>query len=201
MSAEISTNPVLVTNFAGTFSVESDGYIQGVFMDDPAVRFALAGGILATSETLPMWGGVAIAEAIPTPADQATELGGVITRATTNGTITGFSVFNQASNMILTPQSAVPLAATGMSVHFFRLGSGARIAVQMDPALVDLEGDPITQQVSWDLTNQKLIAYDGAIGALACKVLNVNVGNSKIVDYSSPYANWTPNGSCALILI
>lgn len=197
----ITLNPGPQTNFAGTFSVQSDGYIQGVFMDDPAIRNFLAGGTLGTGETLPMWGGVGILESVPNPATQAVELGGLITRAADYAHLTGFTVFNQNASAIVTPQSGVPLVTNGMGVNFFRLGSGARIAVQCDPTLAAaLLGGSIVQQVSWDFTNQKLIAF--SVTALACKVLNVQVGNSKIVSYNAGtgFANWT-NGTCALIQI
>lgn len=198
----ITINPGVQTNFPGTFSVESGGYIQGVYLDDPAVRYALSGGTLKSTETLPMWGGVGLSEDIPNPANQATALGGIILRATSQANLTGFSVFNQNGSAIVTPQSGVPLVAAGMNVNFFRLGSGARIAVKCDPALVSLEGGLITPQVSWDYTNQELVAYD-SVAALPVKVLEIQNGNSKTVTYSSGtgFANWATNGCCALIQI
>ena len=69
-TANISLNPLQVTSAPGTFGVQSEGYIQGVAMDDPAVRYALAGGVLATAETIPMWGGVGIFENVPYPPIQ-----------------------------------------------------------------------------------------------------------------------------------
>jgi len=202
MSSNISFNPLTTTNGLGSFSVQSDGYVQGVALDDPAIRNALAGGYLAAAETLPMWGGVAIMENIP-PSTSDGALGGAIQRADTNAHITGFSVFNQAHNWVTSPQSQVPSAGAGMTVPFYRLGSGARIAVAIDPALVSLDGGLITQQVSWDLTNQKIIAYSGGIGALACKILQINIGNSKTVTYDgvNNLVNWNNSGSCAIILI
>ena len=202
----ISFNPVISTNFPGTFFASSTGYVQGTFLDDPAVRYALAGGILATSETVPMWGGVALHEVVPSPvtaSNPADELGTIITRAATQAGLTAFSVFNQASNMVQTPQSRVPLSGTGMTVNFFRLGSGARIAVALDPTFAaTLEGGSIIAQVSWDYTNQVLVAYD-SVAALPVKILDVNIGNSQIVTYSSGtgFANWTNNGSTAIIQI
>ena len=130
MSQSLSFNPILTTNAAGSFNIQSAGYIQGVALDDPAIRNTLAGGVLALTETLPMWGGVGIWETTPSTALGSTAgvLGGNVGRATglTGATaLTGFSVFNQAHHMINTPQSPVPLALPGMSVHFHRLGSGA----------------------------------------------------------------------------
>lgn len=161
----ISFNPLLTTTAAGTFSVQSDGLVQGTAYDDPAVRNFLAGGLLASAETLPMWGGVGIFEDVAPSSGFDVSLGGQLGRATGLSSLTGFSVFNQAHNWVTTPQSHVPLASSGMTVPFYRLGSGARIAVAIDPALVSLEGGLITQQVSWDFTAQRLSPYNAAWNA------------------------------------
>jgi len=153
--------PYGVTNAAGSFSVQSEGYVQGTMLDDPSARFALAGGTLASTETYPMWGGVAISEYLPGSTTDGTT-GGTVGRATSNANITGFSVFNQAYNWVSTPSSPAPSAGLGNGVPFFRLGSGARIAVAMDPSLVSLGTDIITQPVSWDINNQILQPYDAS---------------------------------------
>jgi hypothetical protein len=161
----ISLNPVLVTTAPGSFSTTSEGYVQGTAMPDPATRFALAGGVLSQAETLPMWGGVGVYAyvpgTIPGPADQ---MGQIVGRATTvtqtgAGGLIGFSVFDQAHAWINTPQSPVPVGLNGMTVPYYKLGSGARIAVQADPSLVSLEGGSIGAQVSWDFNSQSLVAF------------------------------------------
>lgn len=154
----VSFNPLLVTVASGTFSIQSDGMVQGVAMDDPAVRFALAGGVLADTE-FPMWGGVAISESIPESGYGLGTMGPIIDRSTSVATTAGFSVFNQASNWINTPQSPVPLGLYGFTVPFYRLGSGARIAVACDPSLVTLEGSASNSNVSWDFNAQRLQPY------------------------------------------
>jgi hypothetical protein len=161
MASTIAFNPYLTSNAAGSFSTQSDGYVQGAAQDDPSIRNLLAGGILAATETLPMWGGVAISENIAA-ATANNSLGGTIARATALTNLTGFSVFNQAHNWVNSPQSQAPSAGAGMMVPFYRLGSGARIAVAMDPSLVSLDGGLITQQVSWDFNNQRLQPYDAS---------------------------------------
>lgn len=167
----ISINPALTTNATGFFSVTENGLVQGMAFDDPAVRNFLSIGVLNTTALLPMWGGVGISEAIPISPDTATGpaavMGGLIDRATsvTAGaalSLTGFSVFNQANAWINTPQSPVPLGVSGGSVPFYRLGSGARIAVAIDPALLADDGSIITTQVSWDFTLQRLTTYAAA---------------------------------------
>lgn len=294
MPSNISFNPLLTTVAPGSFNIQSDGYIQGTMHDDPAVRYALAGGVLAATETLPMWGGIAIYEDIPGAAGSPnSQLGAIVGRATSNAAIAGFSVFNQASNWITSPQSQAPSAGAGMTVPYFRLGSGARIAVQCDPSLAAaLQGGATNQQVSWDINNQLLQPFEstatysitsitwastnggqgtvvaavatpvggvgdrinisgatntgtggaaavngnftvtqftdnqhfvigmpaaagviGTIGgtilanygtgALACKVLDFQVGNSQVITYDpvQNFVNWNRAGACALILI
>lgn len=168
----ININPGITTNAAGLFSVTEDGLVQGTFFDDPVARYALAGGVLDPAETLPMWGGVGIYEHLPLSTAGASTasgtMGGYVGRATTltaaqTKTLTGFSMFNGGYNGIISPQSTVPLCSTGMGVNFFRLGSGARIAVQADATLVSLDGGIITPQVSWDFVNQRLVPYLGTL--------------------------------------
>lgn len=165
MSAQIAFNPMLTTVAGGSFNVQSDGFIQGQAMDDPSARYRLRSGVVAGDETIPMWGGVGIYELVPGPTSNPSQaLGGSVGRANVIAgpaakQLTGFSVFDQAHNMINTPQSQVPLAASLMTANFYPLGSLARIAVKCDPSLVDLEGQIITTQVSWDFVNQMLVPY------------------------------------------
>lgn len=196
--ANFAFNPMLTSNANGGFSVTSEGYVQGVALDDPSVRNELAGGFLASTETLPMWGGLPIFENIPVGGSP---LGGSIGRAATVAGITGWSVFNQAHNGITSPQSPVPLIANGMTVNFYRAGSGARIAVPIDPTLVSLEGGLITQQVSWDFTANRIVAFSAT--ALPVQIIDIAIGNSKTVVYDSVnnFATWSETGSVAIIKI
>jgi hypothetical protein len=195
------------------FMIESDGLIVGTAMPDPAARYALSGGWLATTETLPMFGGIAINESIPierttspaTPTRPDLALGGIIARATTlaagAGSVTGFAVFDQNYSAINSPQSPVPTTGNGGLVNFYRLGSGIRIALAIDPALVTLEGGLITQQVSWDFSAQRIIAF--ATNALAVKILQVKSSNCMRPIYNSGpgTVTWNYNDAAALVLL
>ena len=177
MVATVSFQPFVQTSGnAGLFNAFSTGLRQGTAYPDPSTRWALRTGILASSETIPMWGGVGIYENVPGGVSNvsdtgeadyvSTTLGPVVGRATGltgSKALAGFSVFDQAHGMITSPQSIVPLAGSGMQVMSYRLGSGARIAVDCDPILVDLQGGPIGAQVSWDFVNQLLVPYLGTI--------------------------------------
>ncbi|HEY0181250.1 MAG TPA: hypothetical protein VGC09_00445 [Rhodopila sp.] len=197
MVATVSFNPYVTTTADGSFQIDSHGYIQGCAMDAPAMRYNMRGGVLAASETRPMWGGVGICETVRQPGSATSPiraLGGTITRATTlaagaNGTLTGFSVFDQLHSAIQTPQSPVPLVGSGNSVHFYPLGSGMRVPVACDPALDDLWGEVITSQVSWDFLTQRLIPYAPAtaqetISSLAWAAGTVTATTSAAHGYS-----------------
>ena len=177
MAGGITTYPYATTNAAGQFQVQSDGFIQGMAIADPVARFNLATGVLASTETLPMWGGVGITENIPPASTTAPNgatltndgsLGGTIARATTisatgaAGALTGFSVSDQAYAWITTPQNTAPIMTVGGVVPYYRFRSGARLVVACAPSLVNLDGSPISQQVSWDFTAQQLIPFSAA---------------------------------------
>jgi hypothetical protein len=199
MSAQISLNPMATTNAKGLFSTNSNGFTQGDALDDPAVKFALAGGTLSTSATVPLWGGIPIAESI---ADSV--LGNSVLQADGTTAPTGIAVFNQAFAGITTPQSTAPLYSPGMSVNFYRFGSGARIPLALNPASVTLDGDLISTTVYFDYTNNWVTTVQpGSQPALPVKVLKISTQNNKTVSYSSVTgnANWATDGLIAVVQI
>lgn len=167
MVASVAINPMATTNAGGLFSVTTDGLVQGAVMDDPVARQYLATGYVDPSETLPMWPGIAITESISAGAsaingtlDRA--YGPPLTRASTVAGIAGFTTLNQFHAGIVTPQSRAPTAGTYQTVPFFRIGSGARMALPCQPSLQTLLGGLTTQQVSWDFNDQIIAPYDAA---------------------------------------
>lgn len=190
---------MLTTVASGSFNVDSVGYIQGMAQDNPAVRFQLAGGVLADAETIPMWGGVGIYEKVAGVATSGylgsasgpiAPLGGLVGRATAatgSSALSGFSVFDQAHGMINTPQSQVPLAGSKMQVNFYRLGTLARIAVKCDPAFAAYAGAQlIGVGVAWDYVNQLLIPVSGSIALVTGNTYNSGTGLVTLNLASSP---------------
>jgi len=195
--ATISFNPATTTQPQSSFLLQTEGYVQGAFMDDPSSRLYLNGGSLDSALAQPVWPGMAIAEYIPTV--NSNSVGSTIKLATSEADLTGFNVGNQNYNAIITPGNNVQQLGPLQTVMYFRIGSGARIVVQADTALMTAaENGLVTQQVQWDFTNQKLIAYTTGT-ALPVKVLSFN-SNSKIVSYNSGTGavTWT-TGSAAVI--
>ena len=161
-------NPYVQTvGNAGLFASQSNGLRQGTAYPDPSTRFRLRTGVLDSTETLPMWGGVGIYENVPGVAGGPNaNLGVTVGRATAltgAKALAGFSVFDQAYGMVTSPQSPVPLIGSYGQVVNYPLGSLARLAVACDPALVDLIGAAIAPQVSWDFVNQLLVPYLGTL--------------------------------------
>ena len=214
MVANFAFNPISTTNGLGSFGVSWDGLIQGTALDQPSSYQYLSGGFLSTTETLPMWGGVGISEAINGSGafvQQVQAMGGPITRATSltqtaAGGLTGFSVFDQNHAMVNFPQSPVPLAASGFEVNFYRLGSGARVVVACSPNLVNLEGVIVSSQVSWDFVNQQLEPFvsttissgtytsgSGAVSLTTAAAHGLNPGDTFVISAA------TGTGSFALI--
>lgn len=227
MPAAITLNPNVQTNFAGTFFATSDGYTQGDALDDPAIRFSLRKGIVVSSATNPMYGGIPISESMspgisggsfPFTGD-ADELQSILAAAAnvtagTAGCYTGFTVFNQATALIQTAQSRVPMAGALGAINFFRKGSGARIPVQalLSAATAWAGGvvDPST--VYWDTVNQWLTNSSGAniIGPLpGAWIESINLSNSRVVNWNinsagysnSGFLNWYEGGATAVLVI
>ena len=160
----ISINPALTSNALGSFNVTVTGLIQGTAYPDPETRYALSAGTLLSSETIPMFGGVAIFEQVPGAAGGVSAiLGSPVGRSTTvtggSKPITAFAVFDQGYGAINSPQSPVQQVASGGQVMYYRLGTKARIAVAADPSLISLRGGLVNANVSWDFVNQQLIPY------------------------------------------
>ncbi|EFB2462413.1 hypothetical protein [Escherichia coli] len=165
--ANLSLNPMATTNAAGSFGVQSDGFIQGVALDDPANRFNLASGTVAATETKPLWGGLPVAELLP--GVNSSHRGSTIRRAVSLAELEGFTVFNQAHNGLTTPQSPVPLYASGMSVSFYRLGSNMRVPLKASAQVVALgtAGASVKTPLAWDFVNNQVTtaaaaAFSGA---------------------------------------
>ncbi|EGQ2152822.1 hypothetical protein ACSPRK_000273 [Escherichia coli] len=165
--ANLSLNPMATTNAAGSFGVQSDGFIQGVALDDPANRFNLASGTVADTETKPLWGGLPVAELLP--GVNSSPRGSTIRRAVSLAELEGFTVFNQAHNGLTTPQSPVPLYASGMSISFYRLGSNMRVPLKASAQVVALgtAGASVKTPLAWDFVNNQVTtaaaaAFSGA---------------------------------------
>lgn len=121
--------------FRHSFNVDASGLTQGDAQDDPAIRLTLCAGVVADDVKGTLWGGMGIIES--TPKSEKRALGSVIKPAA-GAQCTGFSVFNQALHGVVTPNNGVPQFMAGNGIHFYRLGSGARIPLPVSAAVAAL---------------------------------------------------------------
>lgn len=201
MAGNTTIQPFVTTGFSGAFQVETKGWMQGIFLDDPAVRYQLEGGTVAASQTL--WGGVPISLAVAGVND--IESGEAISSAGSLVAIDGWLVFNQATAGIITPNSNVPLYTAGTSANFFRAGSNARICVPIANTTIlnALVGAAPTVDLYWDPTNLNITTTSsGNYGPLPVALERLSNG-SKTVDYNSGsgVANWSYGQPAAIIRI
>ena len=198
-------NPYVVTNVQDGFSVQSQGYWQGDLQDDPAGRYALSAGVVASTETLPMWGGIAVFEKTAGSSTYDAVQGGaapIIGRATVSDTLAGFSVFNGSYSLPTTPQSPVPMGSPGNSFNFVRLGTGNRVAVKCNSAVLALVGSENPRTFGWDATNQQLVAAGAGTFDFSATLLAVTTNGATVsYDSGTGFATWNTAGSVAVIII
>lgn len=200
----VNINPALMTNAAGGFLASSEGYVQGIALDDPATRNELCAGILVPTAANPIWGACGITESLPTAGTEADSVSSILALATAQANLTGFTVFNQSAAMIQSAQSPAPLAPAGGAINFYRLGSGARIPVACSQAVAAaIAAGAINQALYWDYANQLLLNAPGGT-AIGVKVVGVDaLGRSQVVTYNggTGLATWNRAGYTAIIQI
>lgn len=195
----ITVNPVTVTNFSGSFFSSSTGYVQGVLLDDPVTRFKLNQGMWGSNSVV--YGGMGVTISTCTPATEAAEYNSVLTVATSESNLNGFTVFNQATALVQTTSSTVPTGGQYMSMNYVELDSGARIAVAASSTVAAaLEGQAQNTAVYWDYTNQVLLGSPGGT-AIPVKIIDIAVGNSMVVSVSGSNYTWNQAGSIVVIEI
>ncbi|WP_336240449.1 hypothetical protein [Citrobacter werkmanii] len=184
--ASISLQPFkTMGSLTGLFNTESRGLTQGDAQDDPAVRLQLCSGAIGSAVTTSMWGGLGVLECVPT----AESVTGSIIVAPTATQCNAFTVFNQAYHGITTPSSPVPQFLPGGSIHYYRIGSGARIPLPISEDVAALAAASTPSPVGavgfvWDLTNNWIDLYDETVTTnprIAVRLLQVSNGGNQMV--------------------
>lgn len=204
----LTYNPAQITNAANTFYATSEGGSQGFFQDDPSLRNELRSGLVAPAQETALWGGMGISVSGPAAGVEAQSLGAMLTLASSQSNLQGFTVWNQSLATILNPsvQNSVPQAGAGNgtnpggAINFFLLGSGAEIWVQCSSAVATAyKGAAWNTATYWDYTNQVLLNAPGGT-AIGVQVVRVSTGgNAQVV--ASGGSSWNYSGYAALIKI
>ncbi|EGT3137586.1 hypothetical protein NPF39_001028 [Salmonella enterica subsp. enterica serovar Uganda] len=204
--ADINFDPFKTQgSFAGSFNVESRGLTQGDAQDDPAIRLQLCSGTLDKNLDAPVWGGIGVVECVSTVAENVS--GSTIKKATAS-VCNAFTVFNQAYHGITTASNPVPLYLAGGSVHYYRVGSGARIPLPISAAVAALAtgDDPVgADGFVWDMTDNCVDVYSS--GSSSNPKVNISLlmvsqqGNLTVKKETSGNVVWENGKPCGLFLI
>lgn len=194
-------SPYATTGISDGFVVSTDGYVQGLFLPDPANRYNLEGGYVASTQTQPLWGGLAVTLAVPAVGENAQ--GPALVAAASLAGINGWTLFDQSSAGPISATSNVPLYSAGMSLNFARPGSDLRICVAVESVSIldSLIGAAPNVDLYWDPVNLCITTTSTSnYGPLPVQLEALSV-TSKTVSYSSPNANWNYAGAAAIIRI
>ncbi|MHA1063422.1 hypothetical protein ACR9GP_05870 [Enterobacter ludwigii] len=186
------------------FNVESNGLVQGDAQDDPAIRLQLSSGTWDGAE--PTWAGVGAMECI---AAANKNLAGANVKAPTAAVCNAFIVINQAYHGITTPGNSVPLFIRGGSVHYYRIGSGARIPLPVSAEVAALAtGDEAVgaDGFVWDLTNKVIDIYSSATSGnpkvnISLLMISPSGNNLTVKKAADGTVAWEDNKPCGLFLI
>lgn len=182
MATTIQFDPFKTYGVDPGFSVDSDGYVQGDALPDSAVEQQLATGIIDKTVTTPIYPGIGILESIA----KDSQLGAGI-HPGSDTACNGFVVSNRAMHMMLTPGNTVPQYLSGSSVHYYRLGSLARIPLPVSPAVASLApgGTVWARPFIWDPVNMWIDEGTGAPTDLKIRLLEVKTSGNLTIDYNS----------------
>ena len=136
--------------------------VQGFAPDEVIAHTSLRSGLVAPSQTSPLWGGMAVTLSLPGPGVPLS-LGPMLSLATASSNIAAFTSFTESDAMSRSIQNTVPQARAGDgtnpggAINFLLLRSGARLWVKIhNDAVSALDGGSITPTVYWDYANQQL---------------------------------------------
>ncbi|CAB4132085.1 hypothetical protein UFOVP136_34 [uncultured Caudovirales phage] len=214
MAFALTLDP-MATNAAGDLArIQSDGLFQGQVLVNPYTNAGLDAGIIASTETYPLYAGLPVSLGIDT---LDAKRGNVVRKSVVGGVaagIQGFTVSQNAGVMgFQTPTSPVPLFPQGSSINFYPLGSKARIVVQIDNTLAaTFDGTIlINTPVRWDFTNDKLVAWVSGTDAANLQITGIRIiqvalattSQNRAIAYNTGtgLATWDTTKSLAVIEI
>ncbi|MGQ3662111.1 hypothetical protein [Citrobacter braakii] len=187
----------------GMFNVESRGLVQGDVQDDPGIRLQLCSGTWSGADAV--WAGVGAMECI---ASDAANITGANMKPATAAVCNAFIVSNQAYHGIITAGNNVPLYVGNGSVHYYRVGSGARIPLPVSAAVAALaDGNEAvgSDGFVWDLTNNVIDVYSSDASdnpKLDIKLLMISQqGNLTVKKNTDGTVVWENDKPCGLFLI
>ena len=193
------------TTASSAFLLNSDGYLAGTLYGNYPDRFRLEGGVVASAQSTPLYGGLPLTNTVVAPSStgQSSGLGETVAAAVTTGAnITSWCVYDQASAGVITATSNAPLFYANSSINFVRVGSGAFVVLPVNPAAVaTIAGGTSIQTLYWNFTNNYIDT--SGTGALSLQVIALNTNSKTLTYVSGPpiTLNWTAGGSIIVVRV
>jgi hypothetical protein len=169
----------------------------------------LRSGLVAPSQTTPLWGGMGITPSLA--GGMRASLGAALALATAANNLGGFTVFSESDAMVRwdadEDETSVPQAhggdgtRPGGAINWVALRSHARIWVQCaKQAAMALAGASSSTAVYWDYTNQVLLNTPASLGdsPINARLLRFS-GGAQVVARGGCF--WDYGGFAALIEI
>lgn len=170
------------TQLDGFFIPHATGAKEGTSVQHPNQSQQPDSGVfVGATATQKAWGGLPVSVEISAKPGEAE-----VRLATGYSTVKGWLTFDGANHLIQDGES-IGLYEDGESALFYRLKSNVEIWVKIDDTLAAalLTGtDYRDTAVSWDFTNNKIIAFDTT--ALSnIEIIEVSMTNNQVVDFDS----------------
>lgn len=185
--ANVSFNPAVMTAAQNTFLVSTEGFIQGIPLDDWVSGAWNNPGIVASGVTQPVWGGMGVT--VASSVLSSTGIQGQSIGLATTTEIHGFTTFDRGINMIQTPGNTVAIATAGSSIPFFLFGSNVRLPLPIaSGTLANFENAAANIPLYWDTAALCLTTVSSTTTVAlpaTVKLYAVNTDNSKMVSYNS----------------
>ena len=197
------SNVYSTTVSANSFLLNSDGYTGGTLVGKYPDRYQVEGGVVASTQTTPVYGGLPLSLAVVAPTARGSSgLGQLATLAASAANIDGWCVFTQASAGVITPYSSAPLYYANNSVNFVRIGSGAWVVLPLNPAAVNtIAGQGSNFPIYWNFT-QNYVDVTGT-GALGLQIIGLSINSLGVTYAAGPpiTANFTGGGSVIVVRV
>lgn len=152
-----------------------------------------------------LWGGIGVVECVSTVG---TNVSGSTIKKATASVCNAFTVFNQAFHGVTTASSPVPLYLAGGSVHYYRVGSGARLPLPVSATVAALAtgSDPVgADGFVWDLAANCIDIYSSSTSGnpkVNISLLMISTqGNLTVKKETRGDVVWENGKPCGLFLL
>ena len=179
MAFNLPLNPTATTGFGNLSYPTSGGLIQGEVQENPYTSANLEAGVIASSETYPLYAGLPLSLGIQI-AGTDTKGATVFKSAVGNvaAGIQAWSVSQRSGVMGFSSfTSQPPLYPQGNSINFYRSGTKGWVAVRINNTFAATLANTnlVNTPVMWDWTNNELVAWTSGTDAANLQLTSIRL--------------------------